>query len=101
MSQRFGLYGDLTVLENLAFYADLFEVPAAERAARRERLYRFSALAPFRSRRAGGTDFFEFDLLVERSTSFERSHELAEAAARAIRERRGTDAHVMVHADPV
>jgi ferrous-iron efflux pump FieF len=67
-----------------------------------------SSLAPevqgyrsFRSRRAGGTDFFEFDLLVERTTSFERSHELAEAAARAIRDRRGADAQVMVHTDPV
>ncbi len=55
----------------------------------------------FRSRRAGRTQFFEFDLLVERNTSFERSHELAEAAARLIRERHGRDAQVMVHADPV
>jgi ferrous-iron efflux pump FieF len=55
----------------------------------------------FRSRRAGGTDFFEFELLVERNTSFERSHELAEAAASAIRDRRGADAQVMVHTDPV
>jgi ferrous-iron efflux pump FieF len=55
----------------------------------------------FRSRRAGGTDFFEFDLLVDRAASFERSHELAEAAASAIRQRHGADAQVMVHADPV
>ncbi len=53
MSQRFGLYADLTVEENLAFYADLYEVPAAERAARLERLYRFSNLGPFRARLAG------------------------------------------------
>ncbi len=53
MSQRFGLYGDLTVAENLAFYADLYEVPAAERAARLERLYRFSNLRPFQDRLAG------------------------------------------------
>ncbi len=53
MSQRFGLYTDLTVAENLAFYADLFRVPRAERAARLERLYQFSGLAPFRGRLAG------------------------------------------------
>lgn len=47
MSQRFGLYGDLTVLENLDFYADLFEVPGAERAARIRRLLEFSGLTPF------------------------------------------------------
>src|SRR5262245_62078221 len=53
MSQRFGLYSDLTVGENLDFYADLFRVPAGERGARYDRLYRFSNLGPFRSRLAG------------------------------------------------
>jgi ABC-2 type transport system ATP-binding protein len=53
MSQRFGLYGDLTVEENLEFYADLYRVPVSERAARVERLYHFSNLAPFRERLAG------------------------------------------------
>jgi len=53
MSQRFGLYADLTVAENLAFYADLYRVPRAERAARLERLYAFSNLGPFRDRLAG------------------------------------------------
>lgn len=53
MSQRFGLYTDLTVLENLEFYADLYRVPRAERAARLDRLFRFSNLRPFRDRLAG------------------------------------------------
>lgn len=53
MSQRFGLYADLTVAENLAFYADLFRVPRAERAQRIERLFEFSNLRPFRDRLAG------------------------------------------------
>ncbi len=53
MSQRFGLYADLTVDENLEFYADLFKVPAGERAERLERLFAFSNLAPFRDRLAG------------------------------------------------
>jgi ABC-2 type transport system ATP-binding protein len=53
MPQRFSLYPDLTVAENLRFFADLFAVPAAERAAREERLMAFSRLGPFRDRRAG------------------------------------------------
>jgi ABC-2 type transport system ATP-binding protein len=53
MSQRFGLYADLTVEENLRFYADLHLVPRAERPARLERLYRFSNLGPFKDRLAG------------------------------------------------
>ena len=53
MSQRFGLYTDLTVAENLEFYADLYRVPREARAARLERLYQFSALGPFHDRLAG------------------------------------------------
>jgi len=53
MSQRFGLYTDLTVRENIDFYADLFRVPADQRARRLERLYQFSGLGPFERRLAG------------------------------------------------
>lgn len=53
MSQRFGLYEDLTVLENIHFYADLYRVAKAERPARIERLLGFSNLTPFTERLAG------------------------------------------------
>ena len=53
MSQRFGLYEDLTVMENILFYADLYEVPEAERTGRIGRLLAFSNLEPFRQRLAG------------------------------------------------
>ena len=55
----------------------------------------------FRSRRAGGTTFLEFRLLVDRSASFERSHEITEGAIRRIRERHGPHTEVMIDADPV
>jgi len=53
MSQRFGLYPDLTVLENIEFYADIYGVPARGRAERLEKLLGFSNLTPFRRRLAG------------------------------------------------
>jgi len=53
MPQRFGLYEDLTVLENLSLYADLRELGAAQRGGRFETLLAFTGLAPFTSRLAG------------------------------------------------
>lgn len=53
MSQRFGLYEDLTVRENIYFYADLYRVPRTQRPSRLERLYQFSRLGEFEHRLAG------------------------------------------------
>jgi ABC-2 type transport system ATP-binding protein len=53
MPQRFGLYQDLSVIENLMFYADLFGVPQKLRPARLDRLFAFSRLGPFKDRPAG------------------------------------------------
>src|SRR3954470_23919361 len=53
MAQRFGLYGDLTVDENMTFYGDLFGIVGAEREALTERLLRMTRMEPFRSRQAG------------------------------------------------
>jgi ABC-2 type transport system ATP-binding protein len=52
MPQRFSLYRDLSVEQNLRFYADLFGVRRDERDRLMEELYRFSRLAAFRHRRA-------------------------------------------------
>ena len=53
MPQRFGLYEDLTVQENLSLYAELRSVPREERAARYEELLAFTGLGPFTGRLAG------------------------------------------------
>jgi ABC-2 type transport system ATP-binding protein len=53
MPQVFSLYQDLSVEENLDFYAGLFGVGRAELARKKKTLYEFSGLGPFRRRRAG------------------------------------------------
>jgi ABC-2 type transport system ATP-binding protein len=53
MPQRFGLYEDLSVRENLDLYADLQGVPMHERPARYAELLHMTALGPFTERRAG------------------------------------------------
>ncbi len=54
MSQRFGLYEDLTVMENIDFYADIYCVKSGkERDERIKKLLAFSGLTPFRDRLAG------------------------------------------------
>ncbi|MFQ5859409.1 MAG: ABC transporter ATP-binding protein [Anaerolineae bacterium] len=52
MAQRFNLYRDLTVWENLNFFADVFEVTGAERRERIDRLLEFARLTQFKDRRA-------------------------------------------------
>lgn len=52
MAQRFNLYGDLSVWENLNFFADVFEVSGEVREARIRRLLDFARLGEFRDRRA-------------------------------------------------
>ncbi|MHB9022440.1 MAG: ABC transporter ATP-binding protein [Halothiobacillus sp.] len=53
MPQRFGLYEDLTVAENIFFYSELFSVPRTERIARSKELLEAAGLQAFRRRLAG------------------------------------------------
>ena len=53
MPQKFGLYEDLTVMENLVLYAELRGVTGAARASTFARLLAFTSLAPFTDRLAG------------------------------------------------
>ncbi|WP_298171979.1 ATP-binding cassette domain-containing protein [Acidithiobacillus sp.] len=53
MPQRFGLYEDLTVQENLDLYADLQGLTPVAAAARQRELLKLTALGPFGARRAG------------------------------------------------
>ena len=53
MSQKFSLYQDLTVEENLNFFADIRKVKKADREERKKRLFEFSRLDKFKDRLAG------------------------------------------------
>jgi ABC-2 type transport system ATP-binding protein len=53
MPQRFGLYEDLTVDENIEFFAELFGIDRRDRDQRAARLLAASGMTPFRDRRAG------------------------------------------------
>ena len=53
MAQRFGLYPDLTVDENMFFYSDLYGIVGKEREELTSRLLRMTRLEPFRKRPAG------------------------------------------------
>jgi ABC-2 type transport system ATP-binding protein len=52
MAQQFSLYGELSVMENLQFFAELFDVASKDMAGRTERLLAFAGLTEFKSRRA-------------------------------------------------
>jgi ABC-2 type transport system ATP-binding protein len=53
MAQRFGLYQDLTVEENMIFYADLFDITGQTRADLTAQLLQMTRMEPFRTRPAG------------------------------------------------
>ncbi|KXW56462.1 ATP-binding cassette domain-containing protein [Ferrovum sp. PN-J185] len=53
MPQRFGLYEDLTVQENLNLYSDLHNLSDSDRTNRQHELLKLTALGPFGARRAG------------------------------------------------
>lgn len=53
MAQRFGLYADLTVEENMVFYADLFGITGPDRERLSGELLAMTRMAPFRARQAG------------------------------------------------
>ena len=53
MAQRFGLYLDLSVKENMNFYADLFGIIGPQRAELTSQLLRMTRMEPFRDRQAG------------------------------------------------
>ncbi|MCX6069081.1 MAG: ABC transporter ATP-binding protein, partial [Chloroflexi bacterium] len=52
MSQRFSLYSDMTAMENLIFFADLYQVAPADREERVSNLLDAARMSPFRDRQA-------------------------------------------------
>jgi ABC-2 type transport system ATP-binding protein len=53
MAQRFALYPDLTVLENMFFYADIFGISRSEKASLAGKLLHMTRMHAFRDRKAG------------------------------------------------
>jgi drug efflux transport system ATP-binding protein len=53
LAQRFALYEDLTVIENLQFFAEVRGLPAGEWTARSQEILEFVGMADFKTRRAG------------------------------------------------
>jgi ABC-2 type transport system ATP-binding protein len=53
MSQKFALYSDLTVTENIDFYAGIYGLSAADKRAREQYLVDLMGLGPYLDRRAG------------------------------------------------
>jgi ABC-2 type transport system ATP-binding protein len=52
MAQQFSLYSELSVVENLSFFSELYDVPILELPERMERLLSFAGLTEFKERRA-------------------------------------------------
>jgi ABC-2 type transport system ATP-binding protein len=53
MPERFSLYQDLSVEENLNFFSDIYQVPFKKREERKQRLLEKTGMLPFKRRRAG------------------------------------------------
>jgi len=53
MSQRFGLYEDLTVAENIEFYAGIYGIEGRKAIERKEEVLKLTTIGPYMNRRAG------------------------------------------------